>query len=617
MMKKRVLLAAFALTFMLIGCGWPATTAAPPLTSEGLVSPTTIEALTEAGVADPSVSEKLYEQNLPLFDYDQQAPLDVEEVTSWREGNATWIDLTYASPKGGRVPATLIVPDGRGPFAGVIAMHGMPSNRQNAYGVGRLHADRGAVVILIDAPFARPENVNRPQGALTLSEQDREEQIQLIVDLRRAVDLLIARPDVDPDRLAYIGISYGGAMGGLLAGVEHRLQAYVLQVGDGGLVTHMTGEDDTEEYSEATLDQPSREQLHLWLAAMWPIEPIHFVGHAGPAALLFQNGTQDKLVPPDDGLRYQRAGSEPKETLWYDAGHGLPREAFRDQTTWLQSHIGAGRLFVLETNYRVSALVLDRLLSAWLLLTIASLVFPLWGLLRGRPAPRWVRLGWVLACAVFGPLGLLAYLLAFHRRGHLPAEPDATPPWKAALGTVVYSVAGNVLGWVLTAAVIFTFLPDASQVVIQAASYIVPLLLGLAAFRAPLLALRLGRYPTALRRSILAEVISVNLAFAGMVPVMTFTLERWFRSNVEVASPLFWAITSLGAIAGVLVAYPYNLWLVRRHPGSRPTWAAGERGTTQAEEAVTTPSLGNAWGALLLSLALLGGSVTLTVMFLA
>ena len=34
-------------------------------------------------------------------------------------------------------------------------------------------------------------------------------------------------------------------MGGLLAGVEDRLRAYVLQVGDGGLVTHMTGPEDT------------------------------------------------------------------------------------------------------------------------------------------------------------------------------------------------------------------------------------------------------------------------------------------------------------------------------------------------------------------------------------
>jgi len=42
----------------------------------------------------------------------------------------TLIDLTYASPMGGRVPATLVVPDGAGPFAGMLYQHGTPSTRQ-------------------------------------------------------------------------------------------------------------------------------------------------------------------------------------------------------------------------------------------------------------------------------------------------------------------------------------------------------------------------------------------------------------------------------------------------------------------------------------------------------
>ena len=54
----------------------------------------------------------------------------------------------------------------------------------------------------------------------------------MIIDLRRAVDLLASRSDVDPERIAYLGVSYGGMMGGLLASIEDRLQAYVLIVGD-------------------------------------------------------------------------------------------------------------------------------------------------------------------------------------------------------------------------------------------------------------------------------------------------------------------------------------------------------------------------------------------------
>lgn len=176
-----------------------------------------------------------------LFAYDTQAPLDIQEVSRRQEEGVTVIDLTYASPMGGRVPATLVIPDGAGPFAGMLYQHGMPSTRQPLIPAAVTYARMGAVVLLIDAPFAR-----RSDGmyeSVTMTEQDRREQIQLIVDLRRGVDLLLSRPEVDPERLAYIGGSYGGAMGGLLAGVEHRLKAYVLQVGDGGLVmtSHESG----------------------------------------------------------------------------------------------------------------------------------------------------------------------------------------------------------------------------------------------------------------------------------------------------------------------------------------------------------------------------------------
>ena len=268
-----------------------------------------------------------------VFAYDPQAPLDIQEVGRKREWGVTVIDLTYASPMGGRVPAMLVVPDGAGPFAGMLYQHGMPSTRQPMIPAAVTYARMGAVVLLIDAPFARRSN--GMNEAVSMTEQDRREQIQLIVDLRRGVDLLLSRPEVDPERLAYVGTSYGGAMGGLLAGVEDRLKAYVFQVGDGGLVTHFTGSEDRA----AWLARPEDERQQ-WVEGMWPIEPIHYVGCASPAALLFQNGTLDALVPPADGLRYQEAGNEPKTVCWYRAGHALDATAYHDQAEWLSERIG-------------------------------------------------------------------------------------------------------------------------------------------------------------------------------------------------------------------------------------------------------------------------------------
>jgi hypothetical protein len=167
------------------------------------------------------------------FAYRRAAPLQLRELAAWNSGGVTIHDVSFASPKGGRVPAYVIVPTGRPPFAGLIIQHGLPGTRRDGLVYGEQFSRRGAVVVLIDAPFAR-----RPGDPVHFDRRDRAEQIQLIVDLRRAVDLLRARSDVDRKRIGYIRISYGAAMGGLLAGVERRINAFVLARGDGGLVEH-------------------------------------------------------------------------------------------------------------------------------------------------------------------------------------------------------------------------------------------------------------------------------------------------------------------------------------------------------------------------------------------
>jgi predicted esterase len=194
--------------------------------------------------------------------------------------------------------------------------------------MGLEFARRGAVVIAIDAPWARTNDV------IHWDSRDSANQVQLIVDLQRAVDVLLARDDVDSARMAYVGVSYGGAMGGLFAGVERRLAAYVLRVGDGGLLAHFTGAEDPP-----IPPGISDSAWQRWRAAMEPIEPIRFVGGAN-APVYFQNGEQDRLVPPADARVYQAAGRDPKKVSWYPAGHGLDQQANQDMYAWLHERIG-------------------------------------------------------------------------------------------------------------------------------------------------------------------------------------------------------------------------------------------------------------------------------------
>jgi dienelactone hydrolase len=264
-----------------------------------------------------------------VFADDADAPLNVRMGSSYVDGGVRISKISYASPEGGRVPALLFVPSGGGPFAGLIVQHGLPSSKEEVAFDAEDLARLGAVVIAIDAPFAR-----RSGEPVAFTGRDRAEQIQLIVDLRRAVDLLRARADVDDDRIAYLGISYGAAMGGLLAAVEHRLAAFVLMSGDGGLVEHFSGSDD--QYGLFFMLSPARRKA--WLAAMRPIEPLRWVKRTS-APLLFLFGRHDQFVPRRDQVRYERAAPQPKEIRWYDSDHMLPSQAWCDAARFLGGQI--------------------------------------------------------------------------------------------------------------------------------------------------------------------------------------------------------------------------------------------------------------------------------------
>lgn len=56
----------------------------------------------------------------------------------------------------------------------------------------------------------------------------RDLAIEQVVEFRRAIDYLATRPDMDIEKLAYYGISWGGRMGGMVLSVEPRIKVGVL-----------------------------------------------------------------------------------------------------------------------------------------------------------------------------------------------------------------------------------------------------------------------------------------------------------------------------------------------------------------------------------------------------
>ena len=167
------------------------------------------------------------------FEYDARLPLDIKDTVVAETPELTIHDITFASANQQRVGAYLVVPKGKGPFAPIVLGHWGRGVRAGFIPEAKLYARAGAISILPDYPWDRAEPYRRTTNHFDKPEQDRDTFAQAVIDLRRAIDVLLARKDVDPKRLAYVGHSYGAQWGAILTAVDRRMRTAVLVTGVG------------------------------------------------------------------------------------------------------------------------------------------------------------------------------------------------------------------------------------------------------------------------------------------------------------------------------------------------------------------------------------------------
>lgn len=278
-----------------------------------------------------------------MFDYEQSLALDVKEVGVEDKSGISVHDISYASPKGGRVTAYLVVPLRKGKFAGVIFMHGRPGGRKTFLNEALSLAKAGAVSLLIDAPFSRSGESKRDfDPTVTKAKDDRDIYIQTVVDLRRGVDLLLSRSDIDPQRIGFIGHSYGAHTGAVLAGVEKRIKAFVIMAGSPSLTEFLRTS--TIPAIVETRNALTKEQQENYFNTLASVDPINYIGHVAPSALFLQFARKDRYPTEEKATSYAKAASNPKLVETYDAGHELNEEARRDRAEWLRKQIGIHEL---------------------------------------------------------------------------------------------------------------------------------------------------------------------------------------------------------------------------------------------------------------------------------
>jgi dienelactone hydrolase len=280
-------------------------------------------------------AQERFEDLARMFDYSPATALDVRQQDSALVDSVVVRDISYASPQGGRVPAYLVVPvRAAGPFAGIVFVHWGQGNRSEFVSEAIALAHRGAESLLIDAPFNRLDDPNRDKPVV---QGEHDGYVQLVIDIRRGIDLLRSHAEVDASRIGYVGHSLGATWGGVVAGIDHRVKALVLM---GGLPT-LTDYDfpDPLIRQQALSRKPADREAYE--RALTPINPVRFVGHSSPAVLFFQWATFDRYISRRAAKTYFDAAGEPKSQQWYVSSHEFnDPHARTDRDEFLAVHLG-------------------------------------------------------------------------------------------------------------------------------------------------------------------------------------------------------------------------------------------------------------------------------------
>jgi dienelactone hydrolase len=246
-------------------------------------------------------------------------PLEAVEAVVAREESYTQLRVEFNGIQGDRVPAFLYVPRdaGRRAHPAVLLQYGSGGNKKTGYivEIGRLFVARGFVVLTIDVPRRGERAPKEKKGSLDWLRGDlgRDLFVQYLGDYSRAVDYLAARPEVDRDRIGYVGISGGAITGVTFVAHEPRVRAMAALVGGGNLLGVVP----------ALVPDKVRE-------ACRQLDPVHHVARIAPRPLLLVNVTRDQLVPrPFAEALHQAAGAGAKK-VWLDCDHffhGVDRTA--------------------------------------------------------------------------------------------------------------------------------------------------------------------------------------------------------------------------------------------------------------------------------------------------
>lgn len=238
---------------------------------------------------------------------------------------------TFDSASGGpdAIPAWLYKPEGEGPHPVIIAIHGGPESqaRPSFSSTYQMWLKKlGAAVI---RPNVRGSN---GYGKHYMSLDNGFKREDSVKDIGALLDWIATQPDLDENRVAVYGGSYGGYM--VLASVMHysdRLKAAVEIVGISNFVTFL---ENTQDYRrDLRRAEYGDERVPAMREHLESISPTNHIG-AIQVPMFVAQGENDPRVPVTEAVQIVKALRDNGQLVWYmnalNEGHGYRKKENRD-----------------------------------------------------------------------------------------------------------------------------------------------------------------------------------------------------------------------------------------------------------------------------------------------
>lgn len=222
-----------------------------------------------------------------LFEYDRTLPFELEKEPLSPRRDAILAGASFQPVKGRRADLILVEPASDSGFTGkhpaVVFQHGGGQSMSNYIAEAILLAKAGAVSLILEAPYRLTEE---ERSTVRKGAAQRQGSADIVICIRRAIDLLVSRPDVDAAKLAYVGHSYGGNAGAVLTAIDKRIKTFVLMGLTAKYTRHIA--ESPLRYWQDYRAALSKDELAETLALLRSVDPDQYLPESSLAPVFFQ-----------------------------------------------------------------------------------------------------------------------------------------------------------------------------------------------------------------------------------------------------------------------------------------------------------------------------------------